>query len=244
MSILLLSAALALGLAVLAWRRPIPGHAWFALLMLAVAEWEAFRVLEGLTVGLAAKVAWARWEYIGIASVPVLWLLFTLTYGAQRSLSRRAMVSLWFIPTLTVVIALSGDPLGLLWTHIAPASPNPSAPLVYTHGAWFWLAVAYNYLLLLFGSGVLLGSLAHTPHVFRGQGAVLLGGAALPWLGNLIYLLGRSPIPGLDLTPFAFTLGGLVWFWGLFRVRLFDLVPVARAALLERLHDGVLVVDR
>ncbi len=238
---------LALTLAILAWRRPIPGRTWFALLMLAVAEWEAFRVLEGLAVGLAAKVAWARLEYIGIAAVPVLWLLYTQAYRTgntgRRPLSRRATAALWIIPAITVGIALMRDPLGLLWSHIAPSSPSPSAPLVYTHGVWFWCAVAYNYLLMLGGSVLLLLSVVRYPRFYRGQVGILLGGAALPWIGNLIYLLGRSPIPGLDLTPFAFTLAGLVWFWGLFRVRLLDLVPVARETLIERMQDGVLVVD-
>ena len=51
------------------------------------------------------------------------------------------------------------------------------------------------------------------------------------------------PIPGLDPTPFAFTLSGLLLFVGLFRFRLLDLMPVARATLVESLLDGVLVVD-
>jgi hypothetical protein len=133
---------LALTLAILAWRRPVPGRTPFALLMLAVAEWETFRVLEGLAVGLTAKVAWARLEYVGIAAVPVLWLLYTQAYRTgnreRRPLSRRAMAALWIIPAITMGIALTRDPLGLLWSRIVSSSPSPSAPLVYTHGVWFW----------------------------------------------------------------------------------------------------------
>lgn len=243
-ALLLLSAALALTLALLAWRRHGPGRLWFALLMLAVADWEAFRLLEGLAAGVTAKVGWVRLEYLGIATVPVLWLLFALAYsGGRYRPSLRILALLWVIPAITAGLALTRDPFGLLWSHIAPSSASPTAPLVYTHGAWFWLAAAYNYLLMMGGSGLLLRSVVRAAPVYRDQVGILLAGAALPWTGNLIYLLGRSPIPGLDLTPFAFTLAGIVWFWGLFRVRLLDLVPVARATLIESMPDGVLVVD-
>jgi hypothetical protein len=42
----------------------------FALLMLAVAEWEFVRALELAAVNVPAKVMWSRMAYLGIASIP------------------------------------------------------------------------------------------------------------------------------------------------------------------------------
>src|SRR5262249_8463417 len=64
-----------------------------------------------------------------------------------------------------------------------------------------------------------------------------------PWVGNALYLSGLTPLPGLDLTPFAFAISGIALTWGIWRFRLLDLVPVARDALIERMSDGVLVLD-
>jgi PAS domain-containing protein len=76
--------------------------------------------------------------------------------------------------------------------------------------------------------------------------AVLLLGIAAPWAANVYYLAGMV-WPGLassvDFTPLAFGVLGLVYGVGVFRLRLFDIVPLARDAVLEGLPDVVLVLD-
>lgn len=241
---LLMCAVLAVALAFFAWRRSAPGSGPFALLMLAAAEWETMRLLEGAATGMAAKIVWAKLEYPGIVAVGPLWLLFALRYSARlRTLGRPACMAIWVVPVITAVLALTNEHHGLIWRHIAPSSSVPGAPLIYTHGAWFWLAAGYTYVLMLIGTMALVRAIMHVPRLYHLQAAALLAGAALPWLANAIYLLGRSPVPGLDLTPFAFTLSGVIYTWGLFRFRLLDLAPIARDVLIERMGDGVLVVD-
>lgn len=72
----------------------------------------------------------------------------------------------------------------------------------------------------------------------------MLTGIALPWLGNIISLLGFSPFPGLDLTPFLFTFSGILFMLALFRFGLLDIVPIAHSRLMEGLLDGVIVLDK
>ncbi|MFA5915023.1 MAG: histidine kinase N-terminal 7TM domain-containing protein, partial [Burkholderiales bacterium] len=80
--VIVLATVLACGVAALAWkRRSAPGGTAFVLLMLATAAWELFRVLEAIAVEPAAKTNWARFEYLGIATVPVLWFLFTRQFS-------------------------------------------------------------------------------------------------------------------------------------------------------------------
>jgi hypothetical protein len=55
----------------------------------------------------------------------------------------------------------------------------------------------------------------------------------LPAFSNLISLAGFSPFPGLDLTPFVFTLSGILIMIGLFRFHLLEIVPIAHSQLVE-----------
>ncbi len=64
-----------------------------------------------------------------------------------------------------------------------------------------------------------------------------------PWLGNALTIFGLKPFPGLDFTPFAFTISGLAVAWSLFRFRLFNIIPVAREAVIESMRDAVIVLD-
>ena len=59
----------------------------------------------------------------------------------------------------------------------------------------------------------------------------------------LISILHLSPFPGLDLTPLVFSISGIFYAYGLFRYRMMDLAPIGRDAVLEKMGDGMLVVD-
>jgi signal transduction histidine kinase len=72
---------------------------------------------------------------------------------------------------------------------------------------------------------------------------VLLAAAAIPWLGNILYLSNFNPLPGLDWTSLAFIATGVLVAYAIFVQRLFDLVPVARNVLIERMSDALLVTD-
>jgi signal transduction histidine kinase len=69
----------------------------------------------------------------------------------------------------------------------------------------------------------------------------LLLGALLPWVGALL----TATFPEWRDLPLgaSIPLAALTTAWSLFRFRLFDLVPVARAAVLEHMQEGVIVLD-
>ena len=241
----ILTSLLGIGLAGLGWRRrATPGGLAFALLTLAAAEWAFTRALEALALGLEAKVMWAKVEYLGIASLPPLWLMFTLAYSGQgKRLTWRTTAVLWLIPLITLGMAATNERHRLLWSNIIPASTTPDAFLIYEHGAWFWIAVAYSYAAILAGTAVLAQAIVRFPNLYRNQALALLTGAAIPWIGNILYLARLGPMPGIDLTPFAFTLTGLIYALSIFRFQLFDLAPIAREAILDSLSEGIIVLD-
>ena len=55
--------------------------------------------------------------------------------------------------------------------------------------------------------------------------------------------LPRAAGGGLDPTPIAFTVSGACFTWGIYRYRLFGLVPVARDMVVDSMDDGVIVLD-
>jgi len=243
--VFLLASGLAIGTAAIAWRRRAsPGNTPFTFLMLAIAQWTFTRALEAFAVDVPSKVFWAKLEYLGIVSVPVLWAIFALRYGHQdRWLTRRNVALLWLVPVISLGMVATNEWHGLVWSSISPNPTGQSDNLIYGHGAWFWIHTVYSYALVLIGSVALVRAVLRYPDLYRRQSIAMLLAAVVPWVGNAIYLAGLSPVPGLDLTPFAFTLSGLIAAWGILRIQLLDLVPVARDALVESMSDGLLVLD-
>jgi PAS domain S-box-containing protein len=240
-----LAAALQLVLALAVWRRRArPGAGPFAGLLLAAGEWAALAALEHASVSPARKILCARLEYLGIMSVAPLWLTFALAYtGRGGWLTRARLALLAVVPVVTVGLVWTNEWHRLVWTAIVPSSATPGAPLVYGHGAWFWTAAAYNHALLVAGTAVIVSAVVRMPSRYRHQAIALFAGLAMPWIGNALYLTGASPLGGVDPTPLAFAATGAAYALGLFRHRLFDLVPVARHTVVESMADGVLVLD-
>lgn len=240
-----LTAGLSVCLAWIAWRRQAPaGAGYFAALMLAAAEWTFMRGFEASAVGLPAKVFWAKWQYPGIISMPPLWLMFALAYSQREHwLTRRNLLWLWVIPLITLALIPTTESHRLIWTDITPVSDSPTANLRYGHGPWFWLATFYNYTLILLGSGLLIKVALRFPRAYRWQAAALLIAVAVPLVGNAVYLMGFSPLPGFDLTPLAFTITGLFLAVSLVGFQLFDITPIARSVLIENMSDSVIVLD-
>ncbi len=240
-----LAGLITLGLALFVWRRrSAPGAISFVLLMAAVGQWSFGYAGELASSSLETKLFWAKFEYLGIATVPLLWLVFALQYtGRDRWLSYRTLVLLALEPLLVLVLVWTNDWHGLIWQEIQLAPREPFAFLEITYGVGFWLHAAYAYLILLVTTVVLLQALARAQHLYRRQTFAVLFGALAPWIANLLYLSRATPVPHLDLTPFAFTITGIIFTWALVRFRLFDIVPIARDAILESMTDGVLVFD-
>jgi PAS domain S-box-containing protein len=220
-----------------------------AVLLLAVAEWSLSYTLEIGGADLAAKVFWAKMKYFGVVAVPVAWLYFAVQYtGRGERLTPRNLTLLAIEPIITLLLVWTNDFHGLIWSKIRL---DASGELLYrasTHGPWFWFHTIYSHLLLLFG-GILLfhmliyTRLIYTSHLYRKQVFVILVSVLAPWIGNVLYVTGLNPFPFLDLTPFGVTVTGLAVTLGLLRFHLFDILPVARGALIESMTDIVIVID-
>ncbi|WP_432485444.1 histidine kinase N-terminal 7TM domain-containing diguanylate cyclase [Kineococcus esterisolvens] len=114
-------------------------------------------------------------------------------------------------------------------------------------GPLFWVHTAWSYAVCGAGLVPLLRTWPRAPRVLRTQIACLLVGACVPTAGNVLTLtspqwLGGGSAP-VDLTPLFFVVAGLVDAAAILRGGLLQVVPVARAQVLEMLADAVVVVD-
>jgi len=240
-----LATGVSAALALYAWRRrPAPGALPFVGLMLAVATWSLGYALELAGADLAIKLVWAKAQYLGIVSVPVAWLVFALQYtGRSPWLKRRGLLLLMIVPLVTLTLVWTNDVHHLIWSSTNLHPRGAFSILALSYGPMFWVFAAYTYVALLLGSFLLLLALFYAPRLVRRQVTALLIAVLAPCAANLLYLSDLNPLDHLELTPLAFTLSGLAIAWGLFRLRLLDVVPVARDAVIESMGEGVIALD-
>lgn len=242
---LVVAAMVSLGTAIYAWsRRPAPGAASLALLMLGAAAFALPYGLQMASDDLSTALFWYKLSFPGGVSLVPAWLIFALEYaGHERWLTKRNLALVAVVPLLSVLLGWTNELHSLYGSDFRMDTSGPFPVLSWRQGPGFWIHAAYAYVLALVATALLVKAARGAPRWYAGQAAWLLIGAGITWGGNLIFALGLSPIPQIDPSPFTFTLTGLAWSWGIFRYRLFDIVPVARGIVFENMSDGVIVLD-
>ncbi|MCB8942340.1 MAG: GAF domain-containing protein [Ardenticatenaceae bacterium] len=229
-----------IGLAFYSWqRRPAVWIRPFALLNLALAQWNLAQALEISTPLQNGKLFWHNLQYIGITIVPVLFLAFALAYHSQRRWLTKQYLPLFIIPALTCLFVWA-NPGSLFQTQLSLDTSSLIPTLTFTPGLWYWIHILYSHLLLLI-STLLLIQIWLQANSQQNKSIIILLTAIIPWLGSGLSL---THLVTLDLMPLAFTLTGLLVSWGLFRLNLFDLAPMARQVIVDYMRDGVIVLDR
>src|SRR5262249_54856401 len=157
-------------------------------------------------------------------------------------LSRRVVALLFIEPALVLGVAFTNPWHGLLRTATAMRANGPWAVMVITQGPFFYVNAAYTHLLFAAGAVLLITGVAQRPGGTVGRLALVLGAMLVPLLGNIAYAYHLQPAGLTDLTPLYFAVPGLAAAWLLFRVRVFDILPIARDFVLDCLGDAVFVL--
>jgi diguanylate cyclase (GGDEF)-like protein/PAS domain S-box-containing protein len=246
--ILFVNAIIAASMAILLGRKHrAPGRNAMIWMLAGLAVWAFCYAMITLSPSLEAKRFWLRMENIGILTVPAFWFLFTVQYAQVDKWLNRYTAALFFIiPLISLALIFSENWFHYYYSSVRPVSES-SGPLIIERGSWYLVAAIQAYLLNLTGMGVLIWRLIHYRNIYRKQLAVLVGAVLIPLVVNIFYQFAPKTMPALsipiDLTPISFTLTAFLLSAGIFGLRLFDLIPIARHTVLEHIPEMVFVVD-
>ncbi|TVQ09350.1 MAG: diguanylate cyclase [Leptolyngbya sp. DLM2.Bin27] len=242
--ILALAAAINALVTSMAWhqRGATLARQYFSLMMAAATFYAAVAAMEAGSVALANKIFWSTLEYVGTGGITIFFVLFTEAYVHGRShFTRRRLIWLSLWPLINIALVATNAWHRWIWADVVLAAP-PSNSAIYSHGPGYIFVLACLYLYSLRGIHLLGRTTLSGGPLHRRQARWLLAGALFPYLGGTLYSLKLTPA-GLNLTPMSFMATGLLCFWGLFRMGVFEAIPIAREMLIEHLRDGVIVVD-
>jgi PAS domain S-box-containing protein len=242
---LLVSGIIIFALLVYGWyQRKVRIGLLFFLTISCLFIWVATTFLEFISPSLATKLFWANIAFIGIAYLPVFWLLVVIDYTGQWQRWQRYLPWLFVIPTITNLLVWTNS-WHHWWRGVSSLKDNigPISLVAYDYQFWFYVHAAYGYVLFLVSLIMLIQKLRVTQGIYRRQIVLLLASTLLPVISDTLYVLGISPIPDVNPTPLVFAFSGILLTVALFRHRFLDLMPVARNKLIENMSDAMLVLD-
>jgi len=226
-------------LALYCWRRrSVPGAAYLASLMFFTGLWALLSAMQLLSADLTTRISWWRVEF-SIQILPSIFLFFfVVTYaGLGRWLTLRNL-TLIALPTVVFTLLIyTNDLHHWMWVDFIPREYLHPAP-----GLGTWFGIIYAYLLYLVSAGILIWLFVRFP-LYRWPAAVILGGSLFVRIVYILDAAGWSSRWPFDPMILAFNVSATVYALALFYFRIFDAVPLARELVVERMDDGLLVVD-
>ncbi len=225
-------------------RHSAGAYALLAFLM-SIFVWATCYALEVQSRTIPGAQFWSSLKYLGIVGVPVSLLAFTIEYtGNGRRLSRTALLLLLIEPIVVLTVRWTPPLQDLLL--VFPAVDEGAAPLtqapIPASGPLFYPHAAYSWVVLATALSMLVARLVRIARPYRRQALVIGVVSVLPFAGSLVWNIPGSGLT-VDPTPFLFAVLAVTLVWGFFRLRLLDLLSVARGAVVEQMTDGLLVLD-
>ena len=218
---------------------------YFSLTMFMTLIWTIGFIFEILNTSLAGKLFWADIQFLGIAFLPVMWLLMVINYMGRKVSSLWVRLLLYSPPILTNIMIWTNQ-----WHHLFRINPSLDIShasfsiLVNDYGPWFYAVHSiHGNLLFLISFYFLIRLIISTRDMYRKQALILFGASLVPLIIDLLYIFGFSPINNFNMTSVFFSLSGIAIGWSLIQHRFLDLIPVARIAIVDSLEDAWFVLD-
>ncbi|MEL6814401.1 MAG: diguanylate cyclase [Cyanobacteria bacterium J06598_3] len=244
-AVLCLTAILSCCVALTAWtRREIaPATRPFTALMVAIALYATTAAISAATFSLKPSIFWATLQYIASNSVIAFYLTFTLHFSGRRQWSQhwRRRLLIWALPVFNMGLVITNHWHRMVWSEfVLPTAPGEL--VTFRHGSVYFWIVACFYIYVVTGTLLIARVALNASSLYQRQATSIMLSASPPIIAGSLYALALVPHT-VNILPMSFLFTGLIYFASLFYFRLFDLLPIARDVLIERMTDGVLVLD-
>jgi len=189
------------------------------------------------TIFLALKI-----EYLGAPLIPVLWFIFALEYNAYHFPRRLIYPALFIIPIVTMVMLHTNAHHFLHYKSFGVDTSGPFTIATTTKGIWYYVDFAYKTVFSIAGTALFGIKAIKSVGYQRKQTFIIFCGALIIWLGNIISMIGVAPY-GIDINPFFLSAAVPLCTYAMFRLRMFDIVPIARDKIFNTLNTSVIVLN-
>ncbi len=241
----IISILVTLGVFLFTWRRrDEAGAAAFSWYVLSSLLYTLFGVFELFSNTIGGKRFWGNLRFVVTLFGPLVFLNFALTF-TRRKLSHPERIWKFLIGLALLLVLVLYTDFYHHWVYPqgSIASTEPFSPLNYEFTVAAWIFILYGYGVGIWGLLLLISAFINARKPFRSQIFAVIISLMMPLVGVGLTLAGITIFDQLDTTYIAIAISSTIIALALFRFRLFDIVPIARDMLIEKMHDMVLVFD-
>ena len=226
-------------LGIYSWRhRSVPGATGLALIEVFWVPKLLASALELAARDFPTKVFWFQIEYSCLLPVLTACLVFALEYaGLETWFNRRAFTLIAISVLISAPLHFTNNLHHLIWTDLWM-----DGKIQYHSGVLNYVLGGFGVLLTIVTLSVFFGLFMQSPLHRWPAGLIFFNMLVVPGVWFLD-AGGLNPIKPLELADVVSNVSSAVYFVVLFRLRLFNVLPVARNHAIEQMREGMLVLD-
>jgi len=215
------------------------------LILLGSVIWLLMSAFEVTSDSLPTKLVFFKMQYVGLLIVPTGWLILAMQLsGYERWIKRSNLVMLSAVPVITLLLILSNEFHGLMWSTVTLNSVDPFLPLNANTGLGYLLLFhGYSYAVLILAIIIFVRRLLASRNLYRRQAVPVIFVCCIPWALSAAWNLNPSLFRYIDLTPLALTIATSITLWRLANLQGADIIPVAHEMIFDSINEAVIILD-
>ena len=218
--------------------RTAPGAVPFIILMAFAILWLSANALRLAGTDDATRIFWLKFEVAFILPMASAALCLALEYaGLGRWLTWQTLAVLVIVPLAFVLLILTNEMHHLVWTQTWI-----DGSIHIERGPAHWIAIVYGFSLSLVHLAVIAWLFVHFPR-HRWIAAGLFISPLIMRSAALLNVSHQNPIERLNPMAMVLIFTLLPYALAFFRLRMFEVVPVARNTVIDRMTEGMMVLD-
>lgn len=186
----------------------------FSFMMLSLAIYSLAYFFELKSDNLAIAKVSLYLEYIGIASIPLFWTLFSAEYTKIIKINKKAFYLLAALSILLLIAVYTNSLHYLFYKSFVFDKVNNIGVLKSVKGILYYMNIIYYTFSVIFSNILFFKAYKRSTDELKQTNFVLFISSLLPWLGIIGNASGKMPI-NIDAAPFVGTLMTIIFLYNI-----------------------------
>jgi PAS domain S-box-containing protein/putative nucleotidyltransferase with HDIG domain len=225
-------------------RRGAPGTSAYIWYASAQSLWIFGFIVELILPTLQLKMFWDGAQWLAAVIVLVSFPVFAVQYTEHKLRYPRMYFAFSLIVPVIFTALLITDP----FHHLIYPDPQLIPTSIFPELSYKFSTVVigfaiYSYAVTVWGIGVVAARYFRPHNLYRAQIVTITIGFLIPIIGTALSLLNIHLIAQRDSMPLTTAIGNAIVAWGIYRFRIFEVIPIGRDKVFEAMVDPVVIVD-
>ena len=224
----------------------VHGSRSLAIIMLAILGYTVPYLFQLVSKNYEEAMFWYSISILGANLIAPAWLFFAISWTRDQEPHQplpKYIHLLLFVPFIVCVAAWTNSLHGLYGSAVFLTNDFSFYYLKWTYTVFYWIGYVYSYLLVAMAMVLLIKNALERLRLFFIQSLLLISGALIPAVINLIHEFNNKAIVHIDYAPFSFLLTGIIWALAIFFFRFLTVIPIAHKDVFRFMPMGIMVLD-